>query len=45
MGELLGIGLTHYPPMIITDEEGSIPLRITLARDERVPPEMKIPTN
>ena len=45
MGEILGIGLTHYPPMIIPDEEGRIPLRITLARDERVPPEMKIPTN
>ena len=45
MGELLGVGLTHYPPMIIPDEEGMIPLRITLARDERVPEDMKIPTN
>ena len=45
MGEILGVGLTHYPPMIIPDEEGRIPLRITLARDERVPPEMKNPTN
>ena len=45
MAEILGVGLTHYPPLIIPDEEGRIPLRITLARDERVPPQMKIPTN
>ena len=45
MAEILGVGLTHYPPLIIPDEEGRIPLRITLARDERVSPEMKIPAN
>ena len=45
MAEILGVGLTHYPPLIIPDEEGRIPLRITRARDERVPPQMKIPTN
>ena len=45
MGEILGIGLTHYPPLIIPDEEGRIPLRITLARDERGPPEMTNPSN
>lgn len=45
MAEILGVGLTHYPPLIIPDEEGRIPLRITLARDERVPPEMKNPSN
>ena len=45
MGEILGVGVTHYPPLIIPDEEGRIPLRITLQRDDRVPPEMKNPGN
>jgi hypothetical protein len=45
MGDILGIGLTHYPPFIAPDEDLAIPLRRTLARDERVPPEMKDPSN
>ncbi len=45
MGEILGIGLTHYPPLIAPDEDLAIPLRRTLARDERVPQEMKDPHN
>ena len=41
MGEILGVGLTHYPPFIAPDEDRAIPLRRTLARDERVPADMK----
>ena len=45
MGDILGIGLTHYPPFMAPDEDRLIPLRLTLARDERVPAEMKDPAN
>ena len=45
MGEILGIGVTHYPPLITPDEDRMIPLRRTLARDQRVPLEMKDPSN
>jgi hypothetical protein len=41
MGEILGIGVTHYPPLITPDEDRMIPLRRTLSRDQRVPLEMK----
>ena len=44
MGEILGLGVTHYPPLITPDEERAFPLRRTLARDERVPAEMKDPS-
>jgi hypothetical protein len=43
MGEILGIGVTHYPPFIAPDEDRMFPLRRTLARDDRVPQEMKDP--
>jgi len=45
MGEILGVGVTHYPPLVIPDEEGRFPLKMTLQRDERVPLEMKNPSN
>lgn len=45
MGEILGIGMTHYPPLIAPDEDRLIPLRRTLARDERVPAKMKDSSN
>ena len=45
MGEILGIGMTHYPPLVIPDEEKPWPLRATLANDDRVPKEMKDPRN
>lgn len=45
MGEILGIGVTHYPPFIAPDEDRSFPLRQTLTRDDRVPPEMRRPAN
>ena len=45
MAEILGAGVTHYPPMLVSDEERAFPLNITLARDERVPDHMKNPAN
>ena len=35
--------MTHYPPMLVSDEEKAFPINITLARDERVPEHMKNP--
>ena len=45
MAEILGVGVTHYPPMIIADEEKAFPLNVTLAHDERVPEHLKNPSN
>ena len=45
MGEILGVGTTHYPPLISPDEERSFPLTRTLKHNKNVPEEMKIPTN
>ena len=45
MAEILGVGVTHYPPMLVADEEKAFPINITLARDERVPEHMKNPAN
>ena len=45
MAEILGAGVTHYPPMLISDEEKAFPINITLARYERVPEHMKNPAN
>jgi hypothetical protein len=45
MGEILGLGVTHYPPLITPDEDRAFPLRRTLARDDRVPAEMRDPQN
>lgn len=45
MGEILGLGVTHYPPLIARDEDRLFPLRRTLAGDDRVPLEMKDPRN
>ena len=30
MGEILGAGLTHYPPMITPDEDRAFPLNLAL---------------
>ncbi len=43
MAELLGVGLTHYPPFITPDEDQQFPLVRTLKHNDRVPPEMKNP--
>ena len=45
MGEILGVGVTHYPPLVAPDEDRAYPLTRTLKTNERVPAEMKNPTN
>jgi len=45
MAEILGVGLTHYPPMITPDEDQLFPLARTLKHNDKVPPEMKNPTS
>ncbi|MQG63602.1 MAG: extradiol ring-cleavage dioxygenase, partial [SAR202 cluster bacterium] len=45
MGEILGAGITHYPPLITPDEDRGFPLTRTLKHNTNVPEEMKIPTN
>ena len=45
MGEILGVGVTHYPPLITPDEDRGFPLTRTLRGDNRVPPELKNPSN
>ena len=37
--------MTHYPPMLVADEEKAFPINITLARDEQVPEHMQNPVN
>ena len=45
MGEILGVGLTHVPPLITPDEDKGYPLARTLEHDDRVPAKMKNPMN
>ena len=45
MAEILGLGLTHYPPLIAPDEDKLIPLKRSLRNNDNIPAEMKIPTN
>ena len=45
MGEVLGIGTTHWPGLNQPDEAKGWPLTRSLTHDHRVPAEMKIPTN
>ena len=45
MGEILGVGTTHYPLLISPDEDRSFPLTRTLRNNTNVPEAMKIPTN
>jgi Catalytic LigB subunit of aromatic ring-opening dioxygenase len=44
MGELLGIGLSHYPPLCSVDGDMAAPLRSTL-RDPAIPSDRKDPAN
>jgi len=44
MGEVLGIGLTHYPGLISPDEDRNYPLTRTLLSN-RIAPEHKDPSN
>ena len=45
MAELLGLGLTHYPPLIAPDEDKAIPLRRTLRGNPNIPEALKNPTS
>ena len=45
MGDILGVGTTHYPPLITPDEDRGFPLTRTLRQNDKVPEDMKIPTN
>ena len=45
MGEILGMGSTHWPVLIQPDEARSWPFLRTLANNPDIPEEMKIPTN
>ena len=44
MGEILGIGMTHYPGLIAPDEDRGFPLARAL-RGNSIPEEMKNPSN
>ena len=44
MGDVLGLGITHYPPLLGTDEHMSGLLKMTM-RDPDIPPEAKDPSN
>jgi len=45
MGEILGVGATHYPPGLVPDEYKPWPLARMLQHDKRIPAEMKDPAN
>ena len=45
MGDILGAGTTHYPPLISPDEDRAFPLTRTLKNNDKVPEEMKSPTS
>ena len=45
MGEIMGMGSTHWPAMIQPDEAKPWPFLRTLARDPRVPEGLKNPAN
>jgi hypothetical protein len=45
MGEILGIGTTHYPPGLVPDEYKPWPLARMLETDSRIPAHLKNPAN
>jgi len=45
MGEILGIGATHYPPGLVPEEYKPWPLARMLQTDPRIPAHLKDPTN
>jgi hypothetical protein len=45
MGEILGVGATHYPPGLVPDEYKPWPLARMLQSDPRIPDELKNPAN
>ena len=44
MAEILGIGVTHYPPGLVPDEHKPWPL-VRMLQGNRLPPELKNPIN
>ena len=44
MGDILGVGLTHYPSIIAPDEDRVFPLTRTLRTNDRIPPALKHPS-
>ena len=45
MGEILGIGATHYPPGLVPDEYKPWPLARMLKTDSRIPAHLQDPAN
>ena len=45
MGDILGAGSTHYPPLISPDEDRAFPLTRTLKNNDKIPEKMKSPTS
>jgi hypothetical protein len=45
MGEILGVGATHYPPGLVPDEYKPWPLARMLHTDPRIPSHLKDPAN
>ena len=45
MGEIMGMGSTHWPAMIRPDDAGAWPFLRTLANDPRVPEALQDPSN
>ena len=45
MGEILGIGATHYPPGLVPDEYKPWPLARMLGTDPRIPAHLQDPAN
>ncbi|MGE3538739.1 MAG: extradiol ring-cleavage dioxygenase [Candidatus Tectimicrobiota bacterium] len=45
MAQILGLGLTHAPTLARPDGDGELALKRTLKYNDRIPPEMKHPSN
>ena len=45
MGEILGIGTTHYPPGLVPEEYKPWPLARMLHTDPRIPPHLRNPAS
>lgn len=45
MGDILGVGLTHYPSIIAPDEDRVFPLTRTLRTNDRIPLALKHPSS
>ena len=45
MGDILGVGPTHYPSIIAPDEDRAFPLTRTLRTNDRIPLALKHPSS